>query len=121
MFEKPHCDVLKAIRALDCNEDFSLGNFSLSTYISDRGKEYPEYLMTRLGFSVLTMGFTGAKALKWKIKYAEAFEEIEEHRRVMQDIRELGCDSNFDAHNFVLISYIDSMNREKPEYLMPMY
>lgn len=62
MFEKPHCDVLKAIRALDCNEDFSLGNFSLSTYISDRGKEYPEYLMTRIGFSVLTMGFTGAKA-----------------------------------------------------------
>ena len=49
-------------------------------------------------------------------KVAEVFEK--EHRRVMQDIRELGCDSDFNAHNFVLISYIDSMNREKPEYLM---
>lgn len=37
--------------------------------------------MTRIGFSVLTMGFTGAKALKWKIKYAEAFEKMEEQLR----------------------------------------
>lgn len=121
MFEKDHDKVLRDIRELACDTAFSLANFGESKYINARGREYPEYLMTRIGFSVLTMGFTGAKALKWKIKYAEAFEEMEEHRRVMQDIRELGCDSNFDAHNFVLISYIDSMNREKPEYLMPMY
>lgn len=28
--------------------------------------------MTRAGFSVLAMGFTGKKALEWKIKYDEA-------------------------------------------------
>ncbi|BBF42019.1 Rha protein, phage phi-80 [Lachnospiraceae bacterium KM106-2] len=41
-----------------------------------------------------------------------------EHRRVMQDIRELGCSDQFNKHNFVLISYIDSMNRKKPMYQM---
>ncbi len=36
----------------------------------------------------------------------------------MQDVRELGCSDEFSLHNFVLISYKDSMNRDKPKYLM---
>jgi Rha family phage regulatory protein len=38
-----------------------------------------------------------------------------EHKRVLQDIRELGCSDEFNRHNFVLISYKDSMNRDKPK------
>lgn len=41
-----------------------------------------------------------------------------EHRRVMQDIREMDCSQEFNEHHFVLISYQDSMNREKPKYLI---
>ena len=41
-----------------------------------------------------------------------------EHKRVMQDIRELGCSEEFGRHHFVLISYKDSVNREKPKYIM---
>ena len=41
-----------------------------------------------------------------------------EHRRVMQDIRELDCSKSFNEHNFVLTTYRDSMNREKPKYLI---
>ncbi|SFU70037.1 Rha family transcriptional regulator [Alicyclobacillus macrosporangiidus] len=41
-----------------------------------------------------------------------------EHRRVLQDIRELGCSDEFREHNFVLTSYIDQWNREKPKYIM---
>ena len=62
MFEKEHKHVMRDIKELCVDDDFSRSNFGPSTYISDRGKEYPEYLMTRIGFSVLTMGFTGAKA-----------------------------------------------------------
>ena len=36
-----------------------------------------EYLLTRDGFSLLVMGFTGEKALSWKLKYIEAFNEME--------------------------------------------
>ena len=42
------------------------------------GQKYKEYFMTRDGFSFLVMGFTGKKANKWKIKYIEAFNKMEE-------------------------------------------
>jgi Rha family phage regulatory protein len=41
-----------------------------------------------------------------------------EHRRVLQDIRELECSEEFNEHNFVLNFYRDSMNRDKPRYLI---
>ena len=77
-FEKPHNDVLKAIRALDCSPEFSLGNFSQSDYVTDRGKKYPQYLMTRDGFTFLAMGFTGPKAARFKELYIAEFNRMEE-------------------------------------------
>ena len=41
------------------------------------GEMYPKYLMNRDGFSLLVMGFTGKKALQWKLKYIEAFNAME--------------------------------------------
>ncbi len=38
---------------------------------------YPEYLLTRDGFTLLAMGFTGKDALEWKLKYIEAFNKME--------------------------------------------
>lgn len=41
------------------------------------GQIYQEWLMNRDGFSLLVMGFTGKKALEWKLKYIEAFNCME--------------------------------------------
>lgn len=41
------------------------------------GERYAKYLMNRDGFSLLVMGFTGKKALEWKLKYIEAFNKME--------------------------------------------
>ena len=41
------------------------------------GQEYPAYIMNRDGFSLLVMGFTGKKALEWKVKYIQAFNAME--------------------------------------------
>lgn len=41
----------------------------------------PMYLMNRDGFSLLAMGFTGAKALEFKLAYINAFNEMEEKLR----------------------------------------
>lgn len=41
-----------------------------------------------------------------------------EHKRVMQDIRELECTKEFNRHNFVPIGYTDLRNRSKPKYLI---
>ncbi|MCM1008979.1 MAG: Rha family transcriptional regulator [Ruminococcus flavefaciens] len=42
---------------------------------------YKSYELTRDGFSLLVMGFTGKKALEWKLKYIEAFNLMEDKLR----------------------------------------
>lgn len=79
-FGKPHNDVLKCIRALDCSQLFREGNFSLSSYSRKNGnisKTYPMYYMTRDGFTFLAMGFTGKVAASFKEAYIEAFNRME--------------------------------------------
>lgn len=49
--------------------------------VEGNNKTYPEYLMNRDGFSLLVMGFTGRKALEWKIKYIQAFNAMEKELR----------------------------------------
>lgn len=55
----------------------SIGYFIPSTYQDDKGETRNEYLLTRDGFSLLVMGFTGQKALEWKLKYIDAFNQME--------------------------------------------
>ena len=57
--------------------------FFEATY-ENRGKQYPMYLMNRDGFSLLVMGFTGKKALDWKLKYINAFNQMEKIIRERQ-------------------------------------
>lgn len=75
VFEKEHKNVLKSIENLVADNS-AAKFFQLTTY-KNRGKEYPMYEMDRDGFSLLVMGFTGEKALQWKIKYIEAFNQME--------------------------------------------
>lgn len=77
-FEKPHNDVLKSIRKLDCSPAFTAGNFSLSEYKDPTGRTLPQYLMTRDGFTFLAMGFTGPKAARFKEMYIAEFNRMEE-------------------------------------------
>lgn len=52
--------------------------FFTSSFVNDRNREYREFLMNRDGFSLLAMGFTGPKAFAWKLKYIEAFNQMEQ-------------------------------------------
>lgn len=79
-FGKQHKDVLESIRNLEVQmstAEFS-ALFILSTYKASNGKINPEVLMKRDGFTLLAMGFTGAEALQWKLKYIEAFNKMEQ-------------------------------------------
>lgn len=89
-FGKPHYDVLKSIKSLDCSDLFRDGNFSLSCYTKKNGnitKSYPMYYMTRDGFTFLAMGFTGKVAAKFKEAYINAFNEMEDILRSGQENR----------------------------------
>ena len=73
-FGKDHKHVLRDVRALiELRPDWGGSNFGLSSYLSEQNKELPCFEMTRSGFSVLVMGFTGGDALTFKIKYDEQF------------------------------------------------
>ena len=75
-FGKQHKNVLQTIENLAAENPATKLLFYEATF-ENRGKQYPMYLMNRDGFSLLVMGFTGAKALEWKLKYINAFNAME--------------------------------------------
>lgn len=77
-FNKQNKHVNENIRKLMAENSTVRNMFLETTYISDRGRQEIEYLMDRDGFSLLVMGFTGSKALEWKLKYIDAFNKMEE-------------------------------------------
>jgi Rha family phage regulatory protein len=82
IFEKEHKNILQAIRNLEIPSDYRELNFQPSVYEQPNpsgGKpiQQPEYLITRDGFTILAMGFTGKKAMQFKIAYIEAFNAME--------------------------------------------
>lgn len=85
-FEKQHKHVLECIENLkEGVAEKSADLFIESKYQHPQNKQwYKEYLLTRDGFSLLVMGFTGAKALEWKLKYIEAFNKMEQYIKEQQ-------------------------------------
>lgn len=79
-FGKNHKHVLESIRELvrGCAEKSADPMFAESTYINTQnGQEYPMFIMNRDGFTLLAMGFTGEKALKFKLEYIDEFNKME--------------------------------------------
>ena len=76
-FGKEHKNVVRAIENLTA-QNSAVKNIMIESKFEHRGNEYTEYLLTRDGFSLLVMGFTGSKALEWKLKYIEAFNQMEQ-------------------------------------------
>ena len=81
MFRKEHGKVIRSIENL--LEGMSKSGdtpklFTRTWYTHEQnGQRYTKYLMNRDGFSLLVMGFTGKKALEWKLKYIDAFNKME--------------------------------------------
>ncbi|OJF97572.1 phage regulatory protein/antirepressor Ant [Pararhizobium antarcticum] len=84
-FGKQHAHVTRDIENLIKNEpSMGVSNFGETPYVdAQNGQRYKSYDMDRDGFTILAMGFTGGKALKWKLRYIEAFNAMEaELRRI---------------------------------------
>ncbi|WP_234705752.1 phage regulatory protein/antirepressor Ant [Sinorhizobium meliloti] len=88
-FGKEHRDVLRAIdNLLQQAPEMRVRNFAQT--VSERPNpsggasiQSRSFNMDRDGFTLLAMGFTGGKALKWKLRYIEAFNAMEaELRRI---------------------------------------
>ncbi len=76
-FGKEHKNVLRDIKQLECSDEFGQLNFEPSSYINQQNKEQPMYFITRDGFTLLVMGYTGEKAMKFKEAYIRQFNAME--------------------------------------------
>lgn len=77
VFNKQHRHVLESIRNLEKDVPNFRQMFFESTMPDSYGREQKVYFMNRDGFTLLAMGFTGSEAMKWKLKYIEAFNSLE--------------------------------------------
>lgn len=76
-FGKEHKHVLRDVRDLECSEEFRQSNFGLTYYLDVQNKKQPMYYITRDGFTLLAMGYTGEKAMKFKEAYIRQFNAME--------------------------------------------
>ncbi|HDZ5149991.1 TPA: Rha family transcriptional regulator [Campylobacter jejuni] len=83
VFKKEHKNILAKIDELP-QDEFRELNFKLTERTAKFGAVFrsePYYKITRDGFSLLVMGFTGEKAYKWKVEFIKAFNEMEKRLR----------------------------------------
>lgn len=83
VFGKEHKHVLDRIKQLTVKtaeiQGFNTGlNFKLSEYKDETGRSLPMYELSRDGFTLLAMGFTGKKALEFKLAYINQFNKMEQ-------------------------------------------
>lgn len=82
VFNKRHANVIRDIEKLTdaksgLSKEFNQLNFELVRYKDGKGEKRKAYNMTRDGFTMLVMGYTGEKALKFKELYIKRFNDME--------------------------------------------
>ncbi|MEI3053916.1 MAG: Rha family transcriptional regulator [Prevotella sp.] len=86
-FGKEHKNVMQSIRNLigGTAENSAIAEmFQESRYLNEQNKEQPMFLMNRDGFTLLAMGFTGKKAMQFKLEYIKAFNSMEAQIKASQ-------------------------------------
>ena len=92
-FDKKHFHVLRDIAKITesksgLSESFTKLNFEPSTYKDVTGRKLQRYLLTRDGFVMLVMGYTGPKAMQFKELYIKRFNEMEQCVRSLMSARQ---------------------------------
>ena len=116
-FDKQHKHVLDAIENITAENSAVTTMFCETTYTAGTGKAYKEYLMNRDGFSLLVMGFTGKKALEWKIKYIQAFNAMEEKLRNPSKMNALPKERSEFKEQELKARMLNARVRESNQYL----
>lgn len=86
-FGREHKNVMQSIRNLigvTAENPAIAEMFSESRYLNEQNKEQPMFLMNRDGFTLLAMGFTGKKAMQFKLEYIKAFNSMEAQIKASQ-------------------------------------
>lgn len=85
VFGKKHKNVIRDIHNLHNQlEEKGKLNFEPISYNDSMNREQLKYNLTKDGFALLVMGFTGKQALQFKVKYIEEFNKMEQHIKDQQ-------------------------------------
>lgn len=77
IFEKRHDHIIRDISSLSKDVP-NFGEMFVQKYEPDSyGRKRKMYYLNRDGFTLLAMGFTGSKAMEFKLKYIDAFNKME--------------------------------------------
>ncbi len=92
-FEKEHKNVVRDIEKIllpqsGLSAEFNALNFERINYTDSRGRRQRAYAMTRDGFTILVMGYTGAKAMRFKDLYIKRFNEMEQFIKTLVSARQ---------------------------------
>lgn len=98
-FEKEHKHVMRDVRELGCSEEFARSNFGLGSYMDAQGQERPAVNLTKDGFVMLVMGYTGPKAMAFKEAYIGEFNRMdaELRRRDAELLEKLKHENGFNS------------------------
>lgn len=93
-FEKEHKEVIRSIEGqkdsdgktkhlglieqIEQGGELPFDKYFIPSEYKSNGRSYKEYFMTRDGFTLLVMGFSGEKAMKFKLAYIKQFNQMEE-------------------------------------------
>lgn len=77
-FERLHRNVIQTVKRITAENSAVRNMFVETTYLNEKQQEQPMYIMNRDGFTLLAMGFTGKKALQFKLDYIDAFNKMEQ-------------------------------------------
>ncbi len=118
-FEKRHDNVLGDIRKIleEVDDKIWLLNFQERDY-KDRGKTYPKYLLTKDGFILLVMGYTGKKAMSIKISYITSFNNMKkfinnlmEAKNEFPEFTQAIMEAHEEPQNYHYTNEIDMINK----------
>ena len=73
VFGKQHKNVLRKLETLECSQEFNRLNFEPVEYLDKKGEMRLMYNITKDGWMMLVMGFTGKTATAIKEQYIAAF------------------------------------------------
>ena len=92
-FDKRHDHVLRDIAKITAptsglSEEFRNANFLPASYVDSTGRKLRCFLLTRDGFTLLAMGYTGPKAMQFKELYIRRFNEMEAFIKTLVSARQ---------------------------------
>lgn len=122
VFEKKHQHVLRDIDALKDVSNFGQMFFE-SNEPDSYGRNRRIYFMNRDGFTLIAMGYTGSKAMEFKLKYIDAFNRMEEQIKSESQFR---LPTNLDEMTLMLSNVMQGQDkkieeqRKKVDFLMDL-